>query len=109
MNELHIWFNDNYPDNTRHTYREAIRSLIRGEDRVDTTQICLCTTEWLCKGYRILVHPYMGEQFEVRLEEETPKGTLINPWNDLTELLLNGEFDSDDPDEAPRSTYVTGI
>ena len=109
MPELHIWFNDDYPEDTLHIYPDAARALIRGKAHVDTTQICLCTAEWLCKGYMIVVHPSIGEEFNIMLDTETPKGSLIKPWSDLPELLIRGEFDSDDPEESPRSTYVAGI
>ncbi|MBQ9383299.1 MAG: hypothetical protein IJT87_03605 [Ruminiclostridium sp.] len=48
--ELHIWFNDDYPEDTLHLYPEAAKALIRGKAYVDTTQISVCSAEWLCKG-----------------------------------------------------------
>lgn len=43
-------------------------------DEIHTTQMCMLSTTWLVKGYRIFVHQSNGVTYEIALKNRDHKG-----------------------------------
>lgn len=94
--QIHFYFDNQYPeDETLHTYR-LTELLIKVEsERIDTTQIVLCTTDLFRKGYRIFIHPTKGDMFEIKLGDNSPYTDKdIRMEHNLYKMLIAGTFDT---------------
>lgn len=93
--QIHFYFDNQYPDGAVHTYK-LTKLLIEVEsERIDTTQILLCTTELFRKGYRILIHPTEGNPFEIKLGNNSPyTDKEIRIGHNLYKMLIAGTFDT---------------
>ena len=101
--ELHIWFNANYPKNTLHLYKLAMDAVKNSVSEIHTTQTELANLRFIkVYGYRLFVHTYTGEAFEVTLGACARTTKEIRPAHNLEKMLLNGAFDVNEGD-------VTGI
>ncbi len=93
MKEFHIHFRD-YPENTVHTIKEVEQLLVCKAEEIHTTQLCEVSTRLFEAGYKIIVHPYIGDVFEIKLGENTHTERLIKEGHNIAKLLYSGEFDS---------------
>lgn len=92
--QIHFYFDNQYPeDETLHTYK-ITKLLIEVEsERIDTTQIVLCTTDLFRKGYRIFIHPTEGDMFEIKLGDNSPyTDREIRMSHNLYKMLIAGTF-----------------
>ena len=95
--EFHLYFG-NYPaDICLHSYDEVKRAIVE-KHTVHTTQVSLVGMYLLLDGYRVFIHPVIGDPFEVVLGDSHKLRVSQN----LEKLLVNGIFDSD-------SVRVTGL
>ncbi len=101
--ELHIWFDGSYPENTLHLYKSAMDAVKNSIPKIHTTQTELANLRFIENyGYRLFIHTYTGEVFEVTLGDCARTTKEIRPAHNLEKMLLNGAFDIDDGD-------VTGV
>lgn len=62
-----------------------------------THNIVFCDMKIITKyGYRLFVHPQVGEPFEITLGKCANTKREIKPETNLLYLLLSGEFDTED-------------
>lgn len=47
-------------------------------------------------GFRLFIHPAVGDMFEITFGECANTNREIKPHHDILKLLLSGEFDTDD-------------
>lgn len=99
--EFHLYFNDGYPYGewpaVLHTFTQVKEAIDRGDKLIRTTQVMQCTTKLFEKGYKIFIHPVVGDTFEIKLGDNEPyTNRLINPGHNLYRLLIAGEFDIPD-------------
>jgi len=57
-----------------------------------TTQILLCKTSLIEKGYRIFVYPKIGERFEITLGACECTNREIRIGHNIANLIVSGEF-----------------
>lgn len=96
--EFHLWFSNEYPEQiTMHLYSSVQDLIDKNEEIIHTTQVMACVTSLFLKGYKIFIHPYVGDTFELKLGDNTPyTHRLINMGHNLYRLLIAGEFDTKD-------------
>ena len=96
--QIHFYFggaNGQYPDGTVHTYKLTELLIELESERIDTTQIVLCTTDLFRKGYRIFIHPAQGKMFEIKLGDNSPyTDKEIRMGHNLYKMLIAGTFDT---------------
>lgn len=96
--QIHFYFggpNGQYPDGTVHTYRTTKLLIELESERIDTTQIVLCTTDLFRKGYRIFIHPTKGNMFEIKLGDNSPyTDKEIRMEHNLYKMLIAGTFNT---------------
>jgi hypothetical protein len=64
---------------------------------VHTDNLIFCDTKIITKyGYRLFIHPQIGEAFEITLGKCANTKREIKPETNILRLLLSGEFDTDD-------------
>lgn len=96
--QIHFYFgghNNLYPGTTVNTYK-LTKLLIEVEaEKIDTTQIVLCTTDLFRKGYRIFIHPVLGDIFEIKLGDNSPyTDKEIRMGHNLYKMLIAGTFNT---------------
>ena len=47
-------------------------------------------------GFRLFIHPAIGDVFEITFGECANTSREIKPYNDILKLLLSGEFNTDE-------------
>lgn len=96
MREFHVWFYswgmvfDGYDD--------ILRMLNPVKyPKINTQNLVFCDMKIITKyGYRLFIHPQIGEPFEITLGKCANTKREIKPETNILHLLLSGEFDTDD-------------
>lgn len=99
--EIHVWFNNDYPKDTVHTYYDSIEAT-NTQDIINTTQPSMANTKYLIQGYDIFIHPYIGKTFQLALDSNNNAGVKVQPFNDIEQMLLSHVFNH-------RDCSVTGV
>lgn len=95
--ELHVWFFGIYGEMYADSYDAVINKLIRNQPTIDTRNSLFADTRIITKyGYRLFIHPTVGEEFEITLGKCANTSREIKPETNILNLLLSGEFDTDD-------------
>ena len=96
MREFHVWFYsygvvyDGYGD-----ILQMMNSLKYPE--IHTQNLVFCDMKIITKyGYRLFIHPQVGEPFEITLGKCANTNREIKPETNILHLLLSGEFDTED-------------
>lgn len=92
--EIHFWLNGNYPnDEILHAYCYTKFAIDRDMSEIHTTQIALISTKLITEyGYRIFVHDYKDNRFEITLGSCERIDREITESMNLEKMLLNGAF-----------------
>lgn len=91
--EIHFWFDEQYPEDTYHSYYYASWLIGWRFDLIHTTQIALISTKLITeKGYRIFIHDHRGKMFEITLGSCDRIDREITESMNLEKMLLNGAF-----------------
>ncbi len=92
--QIHFYFG-NYPDATANSYVLTKATIEAGVKNIFTTQIVLCTTDLFRKGYRIFIHPIIGNEFEIKLGDNSPyTDKEIRMGHNLYKMLIAGTFNN---------------
>ena len=96
MREFHAYFysygivNDGYDDVLR--MMKLLKSPV-----IYTQNLVFCDMKIITKyGYRLFIHPQIGEPFEITLGKCANTKREIKPETNILKLLLSGEFDTDE-------------
>ena len=96
MREFHVYFysqGDEYDG-----YDDILRllKLIRYQ-AINTQNLVFCDMKIITKyGYRLFIHPQIGEPFEITLGKCANTKREIKPETNILHLLLSGEFNTDE-------------
>lgn len=64
---------------------------------IQTKNVIFADTKIIAKyGYRLFIHPQIGEPFEITLGKCANTSREIKPETNILKLLLSGEFNTDD-------------
>lgn len=97
MREFHVWFNPNFRTPMWERYGDVVRLIQSGKDRIDTQNIIFADLRLITEhGYRLFIHPQVGEPFEITLGNCANTSREIKPETNILKLLLSGEFNTDD-------------
>lgn len=97
MREFHVWFLGHYGETYADSYDAVIHKLIYNQPIIDTKNLYFCDIRIITKyGYRLYIHPTVGEAFEITLGKCANTKREIKPETNILHLLLSGEFDTDD-------------
>ena len=97
MREFHVWFNPNFRTHMWERYGDVVRLIQSGKDRIDTQNIIFADLRLITEhGYRLFIHPQIGEPFEITLGKCANTKREIKPETNILNLLLSGEFNTDD-------------
>ena len=78
------------------TYVSFQDSINAGIEQFATTQLSCLSTDLITKyGYRIFIHPYKGEIFEITLGDCANTTKEIRPAHNLEKMLIAGAFDTE--------------
>lgn len=91
---IHIWFNDNYPRNCMHVYNDVVNSINNSIPVIHTTNTHFLRGRYMTLGYKIIIHPFIGKDFELNLGLRTETGKLLKYSSNLEYLILNGELNT---------------
>lgn len=101
MKEFHVWFftpmvrsllRNYYP-----SYSDILKCLKCGFETINTLNVAFCDMKIITKyGYRLFIHPQVGEPFEITLGKCANTSREIKPETNILNLLLSGEFNTDD-------------
>lgn len=95
MREFHVWFFSPWRE-TYSAYCEVLEDVKDGYD-INTQNLVFCDMKIITKyGYRLFIHPQVGEPFEITLGKCANTKREIKPETNLLNLLLSGEFNTDD-------------
>ena len=89
--EFHLYFDDDI-DAIHHSYTLTKWLIDTDRNDIHTTQVVLLTTKLFDKGYRVFVHPKVGDVFEIKLGVCPCTKRLIRKTHCLYKLLIGGEF-----------------
>ena len=97
--EYHLYFNeDEFLKVMQHervifTY-DAISNAIEMCENIHTNQIITCKLYLIIEhGYRIFIHPIVGDMFEVTLGDCAGTSRELRPGHSLPNMLISGAFD----------------
>lgn len=96
MREFHVYF---YSQGAMYDgYDDILRMLkVIRYPAIYTHNIVFCDMKIITKyGYRLFVHPQIGEPFEITLGKCANTKREIKPETNILHLLLSGEFDTED-------------
>lgn len=96
MREFHVYFYGQSEE--RDGYDDVMRllKLIR-YPAINTQNLVFCDMKIITKyGYRLFIHPQVGEPFEITLGKCANAKREIKPETNILHLLLSGEFDTED-------------
>ena len=95
MREFHVWFSKcNCP---HYNLISSVLWLLKRGLNVHTDNLIFADTKIITKyGYRLFIHPQIGEPFEITLGKCANTKREIRPETNILHLLLSGEFDTDD-------------
>ena len=96
--EFHIWFSDCPFWRGVNSY-EGVMDSLRSPyiEVIHTHNLLFCDMRIITKyGYRLFIHPAVGDVFEVTLGECTNTDRHITEFTNILNLLLSGEFDTED-------------
>ena len=98
MAEYHLYFNEDeflkvmHHERVRFTY-DAISDAIVKRENIYTNQIITCKLYLIECGYRIFIHPIVGDMFEITLGDCAGISRELRPGHSLPNLLISGGFD----------------
>ena len=75
-----------------HSYAKTKKAIDEGFPIIMTTQILLCKTSLIEKGYRIFIYPKIGERFEITLGTCECTNREIRIGHNIANLIVSGEF-----------------
>lgn len=90
--EFHLHLDDDSFDILFHSYNYTKWAIEYGWNDIHTTQVVLLTTKLFDKGYRVFVHPKVGDVFEIKLGVCPCTKRRIRKTHCLYKLLIGGEF-----------------
>ena len=68
-----------------------------GKDRIDTQNIIFADLRLITEhGYRLFIHPEVGDVFEITLGECEHLDRDLRPVMNLLKMILNGAFESNE-------------
>lgn len=92
MREFHVWFFNPW-SRTYNAYCEVLEDVKEGYDGINTQNLVFCDMKIITKyGYRLFIHPQVGEPFEITLGKCANTSRVIKPKTNILKLLLSGEF-----------------
>lgn len=97
MREFHVWFFTPMTRTLYRSYSNIVKCLKCGFETINTLNVLFCDTKIITKyGYRLFIHPQVGEPFEITLGKCANTSRVIKPETNILNLLLSGEFNTDD-------------
>lgn len=110
--ELHVWFRNNVPRwgfvepyNVLVNMFRVLKSDEQSSDGyffipegviIHTHNVIFANSRAIEKyGFRLFIHPSIGDMFEITFGECANTSREIKPHCDILKLLLSGEFDTD--------------
>ena len=116
--ELHVWFGCNMSrwdflegdviesyeglSNTCHAMKSMEQSsagyfFIPKDIIINTHNVIFANSRMIeAYGFRLFIHPAIGDVFEITFGECSNTSRTIMPHHDILKLLLSGEFDTDE-------------
>lgn len=96
--EFHIWFSDCQFGLGVNSYESIMNSLKSAYSRVvHTHNLLFCDMKIITKyGYRLFIHPQVGDPFEITLGKCANTKREIKPETNILHLLLSEEFNTED-------------
>lgn len=96
MREFHVWFFNPWC-RTYNAYCEVLEDVKEGYDGINTQNLVFCDMKIITKyGYRLFIHPQIGEPFEITIGKCANTKREIKPETNILRLLLAGEFDTEE-------------
>lgn len=101
MREFHVFFDmtiDELLDVQKiaNLYEMVISEIKDGIGMIHTANLLFCDMKIITKyGYRLFIHPHVGEPFEITLGKCANTKREIKPETNILHLLLAGEFNTD--------------
>ena len=93
--EFHVWFCTCKEPN--HAIMQSVLWLMKRNQNVHTCNLIFADMRIITKwGYRLYIHPTVGDPFEITLGKCANTSREIKPETNILNLLLSGEFDTDD-------------
>ena len=102
MREFHVFFDmtiDELLDVQKiaNLYEIVISEIKDGIGMIHTANLLFCDMKIITKyGYRLFIHPQIGEPFEITLGKCANTNREIKPETNILHLLLSGEFDTEE-------------
>lgn len=82
---------------TAEAYDDIIEQLKEGIGYISTHNVAFAHLKIITKyGYRLFIHPQVGDPFEITLGKCANTKREIKPETNILHLLLSGEFDTED-------------
>ena len=92
MKTIHIWFNSNYPKETKHIYYDVAKAIDSKEDVIHTTCVNFAMLNY--QDYYLIIHPFVGEDFEIKVGSNKQTNREIKQGYNIAKMLISGEFDN---------------
>ena len=97
MREFHVWFYPNFQTTMWDRYSDVVRLIQSGKGRIDTQNIIFADLRLITEhGYRLFIHPEVGDVFEITLGECAHLDRDLRPVMNLLKMILNGAFESNE-------------